>query len=580
MHRLLVPALALALGAAVAGLQAPGGVVVAGDVGRKVDEFMSRLEAWGFSGAVIVAKDGQVVMSKGYGLANREQKIPFTPETVSSTGSITKQFTAAAILKLEMQGKLKVGDPIGKYLPGVPPDKADITIHHLLTHTAGFRADFGGQDSDPIARDDLVKLVLASPLRFKPGVRYEYSNEGYSLAGAIVERVSGASYEAFLSEHLFKPAGMMSTGYVLPVWAPGRLARGYLEGAEWGSITEKGWGPEGPGWYLKANGGIHSTILDMYRWHLALEGEAILSKEAKAKLFTPYVKEGPNADSDYAYGWAVFTTPRKTRLIAHNGGNGVFFADFRRYVDENVVVYAHSNAEMSAIDVTSVVPAIVFGAEYAIPPAVVPLDPAALAKFAGMYTLANGETFTVEVADGRLTAVPNGNTAFALLSGLTPPGSDRFGEVERLTQHVLVASAKRDYTVLQKALGDVPLERLTVTENRLWDQRRERFGEFKAVELVGSGRRGPDVIVIARLLLERGSVLVKFMWDPPVLAGRQIVNAPSAPDLRPVSPVEFATFSLGQPLSLRLRFDVDSKGTVGGAAVSLGTTEVVAKKTG
>jgi CubicO group peptidase (beta-lactamase class C family) len=207
MHRLLVPALALALGSAVAGLQVQGGVVVAGDVGRKVDEFMSRLEAWGFSGAVIVAKDGQIVMSKGYGLANREQKIPFTPETVSSIGSITKQFTAAAILKLEMQGKLKVGDPIGKYLPGVPPDKADITIHHLLTHTAGVRADFGGRDSDPIARDDLVKLVLASPLRFKPGVRYEYSNEGYSLAGAIVERVSGASYEAFLSEHLFKPAG-------------------------------------------------------------------------------------------------------------------------------------------------------------------------------------------------------------------------------------------------------------------------------------------------------------------------------------------------------------------------------------
>jgi CubicO group peptidase (beta-lactamase class C family) len=580
MQRLLVPAIALALGAALAGPQVPRGVIVSGELGRKVDEFMSRLEAWGFSGAVIVARDGQVAISKGYGLANRELKIPFTPETVSSIGSITKQFTAAAILKLEMQGKLRAGDPISKYLPDVPPDKADITIHHLLTHTAGFRADFGGRDSDPIARDDLMKLVLTTPLRFKPGERYEYSNEGYSLLGAIVERVSGVTYEAFLSQYLFKPAGMLSTGYVLPKWPAGRLARGYAEGGEWGSITEKGWGPEGPGWYLKANGGIHSTILDMYRWHLALEGEAVLSKEAKTKFFTPYVKEGPNANSYYAYGWAVFTTPRKTRLIAHNGGNGVFFADFRRYVDENVVIYAHSNAEMSAIDVTNVVPAIVFGAEYVMPPAVVPLDSAALSKFAGTYTLPNGETITVAQAAGRLTATPNGNAAFALLSGLTPPGSERFAEVEHQTQSALEASAKRDYTVLQKELGDVPLERLTFTENRLWDQRRERFGELKGVELVGSGRRGPDIVVIARLVLERGSVLVKFVWNPPVLAGRQIVDAPTPPDLRPVSPVEFATFSIGQALSLRLRFDVDTAGTVVGATISLGATEVVATKTG
>jgi CubicO group peptidase (beta-lactamase class C family) len=580
MQKPLIAAIALALGAALGGARVPGGVVVSGELGRKIDEFMSRLEAWGFSGAVIVAKDGQVAISKGYGLANRELKIPFTPETVSSIGSITKQFTAAAILKLEMQGKLKVTDPVSKYLPDVPPDKAEITIHHLLTHTAGFRANFGGRDADPIARDDLVKLVLTTPLRFKPGERYEYSNEGYSLAGAIVERVSGVTYETFLSQNLFKPAGMMSTGYVLPKWPAGRLARGYIEGVDWGSITEKGWLADGPGWYLKANGGIHSTILDMYRWHLALEGEAILSNEAKTKFFTPYVKEGPNADSHYAYGWAVFTTPRDTTLIAHNGGNGVFFADFRRYVDENVVIYAHSNAEMSAIDVTNVVPAIVFGGEYVMPPAVVPLDPATLSKFAGTYTLPNGETLTITEVGGRLTATPNGDTIFALLSGLTPPGGERFAEVERQTRSVLEASAKRDYAILQKALGNVPLERLTFTENRLWDQRRGRFGELKSVELVGSGRRGPDVVVIAKLVLERGSVLVRFMWDPPLLVGRQIVDAPSPPDLRPVSPAEFATFTIGQPLSLKLHFDVDAAGAVGGATISLGATEVVAKKTG
>jgi CubicO group peptidase (beta-lactamase class C family) len=497
---------------------------------------------------------------------------------VSSIGSITKQFTAAAILKLEMQGKLRVSDPIGKYLPDVPPDKAGITIHHLLTHTAGFRGDFGGRDSDPTSRDDLVKLVLAAPLKYQPGERYEYSNEGYSLAGAIVERVSGQTYESFLSANLFKPAGMTSTGYVLPQWAPGRLARGYLEGQDWGSITEKGWGPEGPGWYLKANGGIHSTILDMYRWHLALAGNAILSNDAKAKYFTPYVKEGPNADSYYAYGWAVFTTPRKTKLIAHNGGNGVFFADFRWYADEHVVIYAHSNAEVSAIDVTNVVPAIVFGGAYTLPPAVVDVSPATVAAYAGTYEVMTGERLKVEVSGGRLTATPEGNIVLGLLNGLTPPGGARFGDVEARTKAALEASARRDYTVLQQALGDVPLERLTQSENRLWEQRRQRFGEFTRVEVVGSERRGPDVAVIARLVLERGSVLVRFLWDGAVLAGRQVVDLPPAPLLLAVSPTEFASFSLRQTAPIRLRFDVDAAKAVRSVTLSAAGIDVVAKK--
>lgn len=579
MKRILVAAILMILGSARAGIQAPDSVVVSGELGKKIDEFLSRLEPWGFSGAIVVAKDGQIAIANGYGLADRERKISFTPETVSSIGSITKQFTAAAILKLEMLGKLKVDDPIGKYLPGVPEDKAGITIHHLLTHTAGFRGDFGGRDSDPIPRDDLVALVLAAPLKFTPGQRYEYSNEGFSLAGAIVERVSGQTYEAFLAEQLFKPAGMMSTGYVLPKWAPGRLARGYQDGQAWGSITEKGWGPDGPGWYLKANGGIHSTIGDMHRWHQALEGERILSKDAKTKFFMPQVREGPNADSYYAYGWAIFTTPRKTRLVAHSGGNGVFFADFRRYVDEHVVIYAHSNAEVSAIDVTSIVPAIVFGGTFSLPPAVVAMDASALAAFAGAYELANGERLKIEVVGGGLAAVPEGNVVLGLLNGLTPPGSERLGELETRTKAALEASGNGDYTVLQKALGDVPLERLTMIENRLWDQRRQKFGEFRRVELVGSERRPAGVAVVARIVLERGSVLVRFLWDGGILAGRQVLEQPPAPALLAVAPTEFTSFSL-RPASatVRLRFEVDAGKVVRSVTISAGSAEAVARK--
>lgn len=137
---------------------------------------------------MLVAADGNLVLKKAYGYANRATNQLYTIDMVSCIGSVTKQFTGAAIVKLEMMGKLKTSDPISKYLPGVPDDKRDITIHQLLTHTAGVSGDQGGSDEEPIARDVLVARVLAQPLVRKPGEGFEYSNEGYSLAGAIVER--------------------------------------------------------------------------------------------------------------------------------------------------------------------------------------------------------------------------------------------------------------------------------------------------------------------------------------------------------------------------------------------------------
>lgn len=552
--------------------------IVSGELGARIDSYLSRLEAFGFSGAILAARAGQILLAKGYGLADRDRQIPFTPDTVSSIGSITKQFTAAAILKLEMQGRLRVEDPISKYLPGVPADKAAITIHHLLTHTAGLRGDFGGRDSDPISRDELVARVLAAPLKWPVGERYEYSNEGFSLAGAIVERVSGQTYETFLREQLFKPAGMLSTGYVLPAWAPGRVARGYVEGRDWGTIIEKGWGPEGPGWYLKANGGLHSTIGDMYRWHLALEGEQVLSAAAKEKFFKPHVREGPKADSFYAYGWAVFMTPRQTRLVAHNGGNGVFFADFRRYVDEQVVIYGHSNAELSAIDAAGAVAAIVFGGDFAMPPAIVRLDPASAARLAGTYVLSSGEPLRV-TADGERLKVMATGPALALLMDLAPPGSAPFADLEQKTRRIIEAGSKGDYEPVTSVI-DAPPERVRQTEQAMWAQRRARFGDLRGVEILGTGRIGPATSVFARLDLERGSVYARFMWDSPdELAGRQILDLLPEPVFRPVAPTEFAAFNLRQGSTIRLRFEVEGGQVVGVALISR-TATVTARKVG
>lgn len=308
-------------------------------LGEKLDQW---LVAADFRGSVLVSKGGTVLLRKGYGLADRENGLPYTADTVFDVGSITKQFTASAILKLEMQGKLRVEDPIGKYLPGVPNDKRGTTLHHLLTHTSGLESDFAG-DYDPVSRDEYVKRIFASKLRSKPGDAYFYSNSGYSLLGAVVEIASGKPYEQYLRENLFLPAGMKETGYKLPAWPEVRLAVGYRDGKRWGRINDRPWDTDGPYWALRANGGISSTLDDMLRWHVALTGDAVLSEAAKDKMFRRHVKEGHAADAHYGYGWSIGDAAWGGKLIEHNGGNGSFFADFLRYVDDGIVVILSTN---------------------------------------------------------------------------------------------------------------------------------------------------------------------------------------------------------------------------------------------
>jgi CubicO group peptidase (beta-lactamase class C family) len=323
--------------------------VVKSELGIKLDRQMQQLAEKGFSGVLFVAKDGRIVLDKGYGVANKEQQIPYNPKTVFDIGSITKQFTGAAILKLEMQGKLRATDEIGKYFKDVPPDKAGITLHHLLTHSAGL-IDVVGGDYEKITRDELIKQALASRLQSVPGAKYEYSNLGYSLLAAIIENVTGKSYERYLHDNLFKPAGMKKTGYVIPKWKRGNLAVGYnQDGSQWGTPLDQNWDTDGPFWNLRGNGGILSTAGDLYKWHLALEGEKILSKPAKEKYFASHIAESPKAVSFYGYGWVTQKTSRGTRLISHDGGNRFFYALFRRYIDENVVLIVATNSANPAL---------------------------------------------------------------------------------------------------------------------------------------------------------------------------------------------------------------------------------------
>ncbi len=311
---------------------------------NKIDQFMTSLESQGFSGSVLVStKDG--IYKKGVGLSDRESKVKFTSQTISETGSVTKQFTGAAILKLEMQGKLSVTDKLSKYIGGLPADKSSITLHHLLTHSSGLPPAIG-DDYEAIEREAYIERALKAPLMFTPGTAYEYSNTGYSILAAIVEKLSGKSYEAYLNENLFQPAGMNMTGYLMPKWDKKNIATGYRNDKRWGRPTadDQRWAQDGPYWNLRGNGGILSTVEDLHKWHEALLTDKILSKEAKEKYYGRHIEEGQGAGSYYGYGWASIPTARKTWALWHNGGNGVFFCDFYRYIDEGVTIIVQTNA--------------------------------------------------------------------------------------------------------------------------------------------------------------------------------------------------------------------------------------------
>ena len=315
---------------------------IAQPLATKMDEAMKKYTAQNYSGNVLVYSNGEKIYDKALGFADRENKRPQTTETFFSIGSITKQFTAAGILLLEQQGKLSVNDKMSKYFDNVPSDKADITLHKLLTHTEGFTETLG-DDYDTINAAQFATLALASKLKQNAGTNSLYSNVGYSMLGIIIEKVSGMGYEKFLHDNIFVPCKMNNTGYCIPLFDSAKFAIGYRDNVRWGSALSKPWAVDGPGWHLRANGGIISTTNDMLNWYLALASNKILNKVETEKYFTPHVAEGPQQNSFYGYGW-VIQNAGDEKWIWHNGGNGVYNANVTFNLEKNWCVIVSSNS--------------------------------------------------------------------------------------------------------------------------------------------------------------------------------------------------------------------------------------------
>ena len=371
-----------------------------------------------FQGTVLVARDGVPLLEKGYGMASRELAVPNTPATKFLLGSVTKQFTAAAILQLQEQGKLSVQDPIAKHLPGWPKPNGDrITIHQLLSHTSGLPnyTDDGAVMSRRVldlSLDELCATFQDKPLDFEPGTGWAYSNSGYVVLGRIVEAASGQSYEDYLREHVFGPAGMADSGYGhLETVIPGRACGHAWQDGHWVNAARVAMS------IPYAAGALYATAADLLRWDQALYGDKVLSAASRQQMFTP-------VRQDYGYGQMI-ADRFGHREIMHGGGIDGFTSHLARYPDDRLTVIVLCNNEsVQASAIGLAIAAILFGQPYDVPVAKTPvaLDPARLDDYVGAYRIADGQYRLIRRDGDQLLSQRSGGPARKVF----PEARDRF----------------------------------------------------------------------------------------------------------------------------------------------------------
>lgn len=321
------------------------GVVQAQEIASRAEVLMNNQVAReNFSGAVLVAQDGQIIFEQGYGLANREWMIPNRPDTRFRIASLTKQFTAAGILLLQEQHRLNVQDKISRYLADLPPAWRSITIHQLLTHTSGLPSY---TETPQIERlnltgttpQQLIELVKDRPLQFAPGSKLVYCNTGYVLLGMIIEKVSGLSYGEFLQKNIFGPLQLAATGYDWPNRILPKRATGYeVQGDNW--IAASSVDVSVP----FAAGGLYSTVDDLFHWSEALLSGRLLSVSSRDEMFSSYPEAVGYGGQHYGYGMVITERFGQPEWY-HGGGIKGFATAIQLYPKARVCVVVLSNVD-------------------------------------------------------------------------------------------------------------------------------------------------------------------------------------------------------------------------------------------
>lgn len=367
-----------------------------------------------FQGVVLVAADGKVLLNKGYGWADAATQKPNDPSMVYQIGSVTKQFTAAAILKLQEEGKLSVNDTISKYFPTLK-EGGRITIRHLLTHTSGLfnytndTTFWMHEAAMPSSHEKMMSRFADKPLDFEPGTRFSYSNSGYLLLGYIIEKVSGRTYEQYIRENIFRPLGMNRSGFDFTK-ATGRATGYYVSG-----VSEPAMIVDSTGSY--AAGSIYTTTTDLFKWVQAMHGKKIIKPGSWEQAFTPF-------KGQYGYG-LIMDKMYGQKRVWHNGGIHGFVSNLEYFPESNTTVILISNYMYSDLPrVSRVLDAALFGKPYELPKArtEIKLSEDILKQYEGTYALTSDFAITMKVEGGKLMAQATGQGAYEIF----PEKEDRF----------------------------------------------------------------------------------------------------------------------------------------------------------
>jgi CubicO group peptidase (beta-lactamase class C family) len=353
---------------------------------------------------VLVAKGGKVLLNKGYGYRNVEDSVPNTAESIFQLGSITKQFTAAVILKLQEEKKLSIADKLNKYFPTYPKGDS-ITIKQLLTHTSGISnytndaAFMAKEVTKPHNREQMIALFKDKPLDFSPGTGWNYSNSGYSLLGYIIEAATGTSYDAAVRKYIFTPLHMTHSGFDFAHLKHANKTTGYLvvdgKNAPLAPIVDSS--------VSYAAGAIYSTTADLYLWHQALQQNKVLSKLQQEEAFTP-------VKNRYGFGWVIDSISGKRR-VGHNGGIPGFITNESRVPEDDIDIVLLSNATDNSLEkITQGIYAILYGTPYELPKqkVAIQLPAETLQQYIGEYEITPNLHVVMSVKDGQLNALPTG----------------------------------------------------------------------------------------------------------------------------------------------------------------------------
>jgi CubicO group peptidase (beta-lactamase class C family) len=381
------------------------------NVSRMEQVVQSYVDSKQFMGAALVARDGKVLLSKGYGFANLEWGVANSPASKFRLGSITKQFTAACILLLEERGKLKVDDPVKKYMTDAPAAWDKVTIFNLLTHTSGIPSftgfpDYASTEAIATTPEKLVARFRDKPLEFQPGEKWNYSNSGYVLLGYLIEKISQQSYSEFVQENILTPLGMKDSGYDSNSAIILHRASGYAPSAK-GTIHAG---------YIDMSipfsaGALYSTTEDLLRWEQGLMGGKLLSAASLAKMTTPF-------KNDYAFGLAVHAV-NGHKVIEHGGGIEGFNTDIAYYPEDKLTVVVLANLNGGVPETIANALAQVAHGEKVVLPSErkeITVSPAVLGAYVGTYQLTPDFAIVVTFEGVQLMAQATGQPKFPLFA--------------------------------------------------------------------------------------------------------------------------------------------------------------------